>query len=300
MQQTGVLQLTVIGLGLIGGSIAMAAKERYPDIHVHAIDPESANLQYALKHGFVDTVGLSIPKNLSSIQQAQTTTGTHLIVIACHLQDSYAVLETLADQLAETPDPTVIITDVGSCKQSIAALGKKRLPAQFVAGHPMAGKEFSGIAHATSLLFAGKSYIFCPHEQTPADVLDLLTQFIKGLGAVPRTLDAVRHDKYMAYVSHLPQLNAVLIAQLMHQNEPGHLVSYHGAGLDGQMRLAASPYAMWGDVFLENATHVHQMLDELQALIETLKLKIKEPDGLKQWFETANITHEAFQKGRLI
>jgi prephenate dehydrogenase len=279
--------LTVIGLGLIGGSVAMAVKERFPEVWITGVDPDAASLQYGLKYGFVDQASLTLPDTFS---------GVHLVVIACHLQNSLVVLKTLADQIS--PSDTVLITDVGSCKAEIATLGQQVLPRQFIAGHPMAGKEFSGVQHATSLLFTGKSYFLCPHNQTPPERLDCLSDFILGLGAIPRTLDAARHDKYMAYVSHLPQLNSVLIARLMHQNEPGHLVSCHGAGLDGQLRLAASPYAMWQDIFQMNAAPVEAMLDELQALIDEVKPLLKKEEGLKEWFQIANLMHEAFQKGR--
>lgn len=283
-------RLTVIGLGLIGGSLAMAVKERFPDWHVTGVDPNAEALQYALKHQVIDQASLTLPESFED---------NHLIVIACHLTPSLDVLRQLATKAL---GKNSLVTDIGSCKQKIAELGRELLPAQFIPGHPMAGKEFSGIAHATPLLFAGKSYLLCPHPQTDAQRLEQLTAFVQALGASPKLIDAEKHDRYMAYVSHLPQLYSVMLTNLLYRNEPGHLMAYHGAGLDDQLRLAASPYGMWGDVLFQNAGNMEKALLELRDIIDEmlpiLRQETANPDELRQWFSRANEMHQQFQTMR--
>lgn len=279
-------RLTVIGLGLIGGSFAMAIRERFPDWQIQGVDPNAEALQYALKHKVIDKASLTLPAEWEESQ---------LIVIACHLSPSLEVLNQLAPLIQ---GKNILVTDIGSCKQEIAELGKTLLPTEFIAGHPMAGKEFSGIEHATPLLFAGKSYLLCPHSETDSHRLETLKGIIKSFGGVPRLIDAEKHDRYMAYVSHLPQLYSVLLTNLLYRNEPGHLVAYHGAGLDDQLRLAASPYAMWGDVLLHNADNMTKVLTELRDIIDEAIPLLKEPGALESWFGRANEIHRQFQTMR--
>jgi prephenate dehydrogenase len=279
-------RLTVIGLGLIGGSFAMAIRERFPDWHIQGVDPNADALQYALKSQVIDKASLTLPDSWDE---------QHLIVLACHLTPSLEVLKQLAPQVQ---GKHILVTDIGSCKQEITELGQTLLPAQFIAGHPMAGKEFSGIEHATPLLFAGKSYLLCPHAETDAHQLELLKGVVKSIGALPRLIDAEKHDRYMAYVSHLPQLYSVLLTNLLYRNEPGHLVAYHGAGLDDQLRLAASPYSMWGDVLLHNADNMVKVLTELRGIIDEAIPLLSESGALEDWFARANEIHRQFQTMR--
>lgn len=284
-------RLTVIGLGLIGGSLAMAAGERYSDLIIKGVDPNAEALQYALKNQVVDEVALTLPERWQESEKE-----AHLVVLACHLTQALQVLRQLAPLVK---GKNILVTDIGSCKQEIAELGQSLLPDQFIAGHPMAGKEFSGIQHAAALLFAGKSYLLCPHGHTPTEPLEKLQEFVKALGANPRLIDAEKHDRYMAYVSHLPQLYSVLLSNLLYRNEPGHLVGYHGAGLDDQVRLSASPYSMWGDVLLHNADNMTQVLTELRDIIDEVLPQLAQPGALEPWFTHANEIHRQFHVMRV-
>lgn len=277
-------RLTVIGLGLIGGSLAMAAKERFPHWQVTGVDPKAESLQYALKHQVIDQASLTLPEMIED---------NHLIVIACHVMPSLDVLRQLAPKVQGR---NILVTDIGSCKHAIAALGQSLIPEHFIPGHPMAGKEFSGIRYATPLLFAGKPYLLCPHAQTDGQRLEALQNFIRAIGALPKLIDAEKHDRYMAYVSHLPQLYSVMLTQLLYKNEPGHLMGYHGAGLDDQLRLAASPYEMWGDILFQNAENLEAALLGFRDTIDEALpiLRDKNSDELKAWFNRANEMHRQF------
>lgn len=244
-------RITIIGLGLIGGSLAMAIKSRYPDVHLQAIDPNGEALQFALKSKVADEVSLSLPASFKD---------DHLIILACHLSASLALLPQVAERVAG--QSSVIVSDVGSCKRQICKLGAELLPGQFIGGHPMAGRETTGIENGTSLLFAEKRYILCPNSDTLPEALDKLETLVKGIGSTVKHLDPDTHDRIMAYVSHFPQLYATLLCGVLKQNKPTQLMQYQGAGLDDQMRLAGSSYAMWKDVFELNADNLSQVLGQ--------------------------------------
>jgi prephenate dehydrogenase len=282
--------LTVIGLGLIGGSLAMAVRERFPDWHIQGVDPNAETLQYALKHGVIDKASLTLPERFDE---------QHLIVIATHLGLSWDILRALAPSVS---GKDILVTDIGSCKREIVSLGQHLLPTEFIGMHPMAGKEFSGIAYATPLLFAGKALLLCPHSDTDPQRLEQAKQFAQALGASVRLIDADRHDRYMAYVSHLPQLYAILLTNLLYRHEPGHLLAYHGGGLDDQLRLAASPYAMWRDIFARNGDNMQAVLRELRDMIDEVLPLLEKPveeEPLQPWFNRANEVHRQFNAMRL-
>lgn len=282
-------RVTVIGLGLIGGSLAMAIKERFPDVQITGSDPKAEALQYALKSRVIDQANLELPTRFEP---------NELIILSAHLTPNLEILKQLAPHVK---GQSVTVMDIGSCKREIAALGRELLPDEFIPAHPMAGKELSGIENATSLLFAGKSFLFCPHAESDPVRVEKVTNFAQGLGGVPRLIDAEKHDKYMAYVSHLPQLYAILLTNLLYRHEPGHLLAYHGGGLDDQLRLAASPYGMWGDVFARNSDQMRDVLTEMREMIDEV-LPILDPkaapagsqDSLEFWFNRANEVHRQF------
>ena len=287
--------LTVIGLGLIGGSLAMAARQRFPELIIQGVDPCAATLQFALKHDVISEASLTLPERFANSAQEG-----HLIVLACHLSQSVAVLESLSTIIQ--PEENVLITDIGSCKRELVALGRQAFPKRFIAGHPMAGKALSGIENATALLFVGKPYLLCPHTDTDPQRLAYLEQFVSDLGARPQSIDADKHDEYMAYVSHLPQLYAILLANVLESRHCEKMLSCHGGGIEEQLRLAASPYSMWGDIFRQNGDNLAQALGELRTLIDEALLDLQskqEPsvsaEAWKTRFERANQVERLFQ-----
>lgn len=294
-----------MGTGLIGGSFIMAARESFPDLIIHAVDPDEETLQYLLKTSIVDTVSRHRPTHFEP---------NHLVVLAAHLNTNLNLLHTLAPIVQESDD--VLITDIGSCKQTLCDAADTLLPLHFVGGHPLAGKEFSGIQHATSLLFSGKPYAVCPpanYHKSPHVTLNVerLLQFIEvGLRAKVGLMDRHQHDKAMAYVSHFPQLYATLLTNLLAQNRPGDLLGFHGAGMDDQLRLAASPYAMWQHVFEQNKDNLLTVIQQSKALLEQAEaMLLNSPDPthisktdttetMEHWFTRANTIHSEFQAFR--
>ena len=278
--------LTIIGLGLIGGSLAMAARERYPELTVRGVDILSETLQYALRHHIVDEVSLHLP---------ETFEANHLVVLASHLSENQSHLQKLATTVL---GKNIQVLDVGSCKRNIVRLGETLLPHQFVGGNPVVNAEEAGIQHATSLLFAGKSFVLCPHEGFPSASLTQIQQFIQGMGALPRLMTADKHDQHMAYVSHFPQLYSLLLSQLLYAHEPGHLLRFHGLGIEGQLRLTGGSYPMWQDIFRENQDHLQGVMEEFVQLLRSAGNALDTPT-LGEWFTQANRLYQEFHQVRI-
>jgi len=285
-------RLTVMGTGLIGGSFLMACRQSFPDLMIRAMDCDSETLQFLVKNRLADEVSLTPPTDFDDDE---------LILLAAHLKPNLALLETIAPAVSQTK---ALVTDIGSCKRAICDLGDQLLPEHFIGGHPLAGKEFSGVSFATPLLFAGKPYALCPPAllQSSAAVrhnYQRLESFLtQGLRAKTGTLDRVKHDRYMAYVSHFPQLYAVMLTTLLYRNEPGHLLSFHGAGMDDQLRLAASPYTMWRDIFDFNEDNLRQVLQDFGQLFEEANTVLNTP-AMATWFAHANEIHREFHDFRI-
>lgn len=263
----------------------MLLRDRFPSLHLRGVDVNEGALQLALRKGIIQAASQTLPT---------TFEGQHLVVLASHLPVNTAMLEALAPVVSTLPNVTVI--DFGSAKRSITALGDQLLGEQFIAGHPMAGRETSGLETASSLLFVGKRFLLTPlpqHAESPRvqGVLSLLNQ----AGMRPVLLSAEEHDEVMAFVSHFPQLYAVLLTNVLAKHRPGFVLGFHGGGIDDQLRLAASPYAMWGPVFAENADNLRPVLDEMIASLQQLKASLDAPE-LKDWFDTSNQIHHAFQQ----
>ena len=275
--------LTVFGLGLIGGSFLMTARARYPELTIHAVDPNPEALRFAQRAKLVDSVSLDTPSEFAE---------QHLMVLGSHLKVNEGLLEQLTPKVKER---NITVMDLGSCKRGVVELGQRLLPDQFIGGHPMAGRELSGIQQASELLFTGKLFLLTPTEaQQSTKRYQELEAFIEGLGCRPVAITPDLHDRYMAYMSHLPQLYAVALTNLLAKREPGRMLAYHGGGIEGQLRLSASPHAMWGPVFEENADNIEVVLDELIGILQSLKTDLR--GGLGSWFQTSNQMHQAFHQ----
>jgi len=291
--------LTVIGLGLIGGSLAMAARAAFPQVTLTAVDPHAESLQQALKlklinHAYVngDDWLASLPHSLPPAESCVPP--AHWVVLATHLPLNQQWLQRLAPVVAGSH---VMISDCGSCKREITAMGQALLPQQFLAAHPMAGRETQGLASATDLLFMGKRMLFTPYDaEAQAPLIVALSNIVKAMGMQPTCLDAETHDRTMAYVSHLPQLYAVALTNLLARHEPARLLRYHGGGIDDQLRLAGSPAQMWAPVYEQNADNMAEVLDELIAVLGELREALPDTQRMAEGFAVSNRLHHTFNR----
>jgi prephenate dehydrogenase len=238
------MKITIIGCGLIGGSIALALKRRRPELTVAVLDlPE--RLPAIREAGVADQLG-TLQDVASHIPESS------IVILATPVQ---TVLETIAHLHPFLREQT-IVTDVGSTKKQIMTEAQKLLPpgVHFIGGHPMAGSEHSGVEAADPLLFSDKVYALCPYPDTPPDALLSLMDLAESLLALPIAVDPEEHDRIMAMVSHLPQLISVALMNTALAGDAEHamLDKLAGRGFLDMTRLAASDFGIWKGILETN------------------------------------------------
>ena len=251
-------QITIVGTGLIGGSFALAARKHGFPGTIIGCDREGV-LAEAKSRGAVDR-GLRDP--------VEACQGSDLILLATPVG---AILE-LLPKLAPHLSPGALVTDVGSTKAEIVrgasrAFGKEAA-ARFLAGHPMAGKENSGIEYADPELFHGAVWFLTPVDGQNLETgkLALLAALLENLGARISVLDPAQHDELCAWISHLPQMISTALAATLVEEFGGNapLLETGGRALREMTRIAASPYSMWRDIALTNRQPIAEALVKLE------------------------------------
>ena len=213
--------------------------------------------------------------------------GADLVYIALPIG---ATIEALA-AIAKSAEPHALVTDACSTKAAICRTAQEhfRSGAQFLGGHPMAGKEHSGIEHADAELFRGAPYALIAVESAADARVKEFAEIVRAIGAQPIWTDADTHDWAVGIVSHLPQLVSVALAGVVHDetDETGLPLALAGPGLQDMLRLAGSPYEVWRDIFLTNTENASRALDRLAQAIDHLRVSLASKD-LKREFEAAN------------
>jgi prephenate dehydrogenase len=261
-------RVAILGTGLIGGSFALALRKYSPDSVVNGWDKGHV-LRHALERG-------AINEGFSELSLA--VAGADLIYMALPVGHTIELLP----EVAKLAPPEALVTDASSTKRSVCLAADGSFPtnrAYFLGGHPMAGKEISGIAAADAELFRGSKYALIRKsagessgEPREARVTKFLALVAK-LGAEPVWLDAETHDRAAAIVSHLPQLLAVALAGVVRDqtDETGLPVTLAGRGLRDALRLAGSPYSVWRDIILTNSDNLDRALGQLIQSLEQLR-----------------------------
>jgi prephenate dehydrogenase len=276
-------RIAIIGLGLIGGSIALAVRERWPSVRVLGIDRHSV-IAHALGSGAIDRGS----GDASEVGQAD------LVILAAPVRQNVVLLAEMAGRLTSS----TIVTDVGGTKRDIVRIAHALpLAASFVGGHPIGGAERGGFGFARPDLFKGRPWIFTPDDTTPAHALDRMTAFVTGLGARPSTLDADRHDRLMAFLSHLPQLTASALMEVIGTSAADGLL-LAGRGLVDTTRLASSPPDTWVDICAVNADAVGDALDLLIARLSELRADLRGGAAVHRTFDDAARWRAELMKGR--
>jgi prephenate dehydrogenase len=264
-----VRQLTIIGTGLIGGSLGLALKHHGFLGRIVGCD-RAAVLAAATARGAVDQ-GFEDP--------VQACEHSDVVVLATPVGGIIDLLERLGPLLP----PETLFTDVGSTKADVVARARDifgdRAPQRFLAGHPMAGKENSGIEQADADLFTGAVWLFtpAPGQQIRRDRLGEYVQWIERIGARVLELDALRHDRICAWISHLPQMLSVALAATMEEefgNDPD-MQAIGGRMLREMTRVAVSPYSMWRDIALTNTANLQEALLSLEQRLAHLRENLR-------------------------
>lgn len=251
------MTVTIIGVGLLGGSFALALREKYPKMRFIGVDASPVNGQLALAKGLVDEV-LSLPEAV-----AQST----LVVLATPVN---VIMNLLPEVLDHLP-PGATVTDLGSTKETICAVAdahSKR--AQFVAAHPMAGTENSGPGAAFRELLPGKNLILCDREKSRPDSRLLVESLFRDIGMKLFYMTPQEHDLHLAYVSHLSHISAFALGLTVLEKEKDEQAIFDMAstGFSSTVRLAKSSPQMWAPIFDQNRSNVS---DALAAYIEFLQ-----------------------------
>ena len=285
-------QLTIIGTGLIGGSLALALKSRGYAGSVVGCD-RAAVLASAKERAIID-VGIEDP--------VQACAGSDVVVLATPVGQIIDLLEKLGPLLP----PNVLFTDVGSTKADIVTRARDifggRASERFLAGHPMAGKERSGVDQADANLFDGGVWLITPvssdqriSPSTPA-ARDFL-QWIARIGARVLELDAERHDRICAWISHLPQMLSVALAATVEAefgSDP-EMKAIGGRMLREMTRVAVSPYSMWRDIALTNTANIQKALLALEQRLGHVRENLRTRE-LEAEFDAARRFREEDQK----
>jgi len=267
--------IAIVGLGLIGGSIALGVRERWPSARVIGVETEAV-IAHALGSGAIDR----------AVDSVTALPETSLIVLAAPVRQNIDILHQIA-QCKEVVGQTVV-TDVGGTKREIVNAARALPPSTiFVGGHPLGGGERGGFAFARPDLFAGRPWIFTPEGDRSADAVDRLSRLVGGLGARPSIVGAEEHDKLMAFLSHLPQLTASALMETVGNAAHGEGLRMAGRGLVDTTRLASSPADVWRDICLTNADAIGDALDCLIQRLTQLRGDLERGDAIEEIFNAA-------------
>jgi prephenate dehydrogenase len=262
-------KIGIVGLGLIGGSIALKSRELWPTALVIAVDNKDV-LETAMRLHAIDVAA----DDLIVLAEAD------IVILAAPVKQNIALLAELDEHVRQP----AVVTDTGSTKREIVAAAADLPPRfTFVGGHPLAGAAHGGLDHARPDLFAGRPWLLTPTPAAP----DKLTAFIRALGAEPRIVPPDAHDRMLAFLSHLPQLTASALMQVVGDAVGHDGLALAGRGLADTTRLASSPADIWRDIAASNADQIGPALDALIAVLQDLRADLADGDRLEEVFTDA-------------
>ena len=265
-------RVTIVGLGLMGGSLALAIRHSLPEVEVIGVDYPAALAEAEARR--------AIDRSFTPRELPQAVAESDLVFLATPIRTILALIEEAAPHMRKG----AILTDMGSTKTEICNAARERVPegVHFIGGHPLTGAEGKGIAGADPFLFQNALYVLTPLEGTEG-ALPLLREFLRRLGAIVVELSPEEHDRIAAYVSHLPQLLAVALVNLVGREE-GYL-RFAAGGFRDLTRIASSPYGIWEDILATNAPRIKEALGALLEELSRLGERIEA--GPREEFERA-------------
>lgn len=274
-------QITIIGTGLIGGSLALALKKQAPGVRIVGCDREPV-MKEALKMGAIDD-GSPTPE--------QSVRDSDLVVLATPVGSIIDLIE----RVGPLAPAHSLITDVGSTKIEIMARAKDvfggDVALRFLPGHPMAGKENGGIEHADAELFAGAVWLITPYpgQDLSNGATGEYLQLINKIGARVLPVDPVQHDRICGWVSHLPQMLSTALASTLVEElaDDSEANAIGGRALREMTRIAQSPYSMWRDVALTNTKNIQAALLRMEQKLAHIRENLRTRE-LEEEFERAN------------
>ena len=266
-------KIAIVGLGLIGGSIGLAARAQWPAGLVIGVDDKDV-LERAMVRHAID-VAADDPVVMAEAD---------LVILAAPIQQNIAMLSELATHV----QGHAVVTDVGSTKRAIAD-GAGVLPRRltFVGGHPLGGAPRGGIDYARPDLFTGRPWLFTPPSDEGGQALERLQRFVGALGATPHVMSPAEHDHLLAFLSHLPQLTASALMHVVGSTTGESGLALTGRGLADTTRLATSPAAIWRDICSTNADEIGQALDMFIDELKELRSQLGTGETIDRLFDSA-------------
>jgi prephenate dehydrogenase len=278
-------KITIIGVGLIGGSLALALKERNLAKAVFGYGRDQTRLEEAQKSNVIDAFSTNIKE---AIDEA------NIIVIATPV----GTFKDILHQIEPLISSNVIITDVGSTKSDIVNIVNDVLRDKsscFIPAHPIAGKERSGFEVSDSKLYDGKKVIITPQETNSPESIDVIDQMWKNVGADVDFMSAESHDNLLGMTSHLPHMLAFSLVNYLVDQNPNASI-YAGGGFKDFSRIASGDAIMWRDICLQNKNQIMNHLKGYQSTLDDLLEAINDEDNEKlgQLFTTAKKTRDSW------
>jgi prephenate dehydrogenase len=277
------MKTTVIGLGLIGGSIALDLRKAGLATEIVGIDLSPSNGSRAVELGLVDRIE----------SEGAALASSDLVVLAIPVN----ALSQLLPQVLDTVKKKAVVIDTGSTKRMICrAIAHHTNRSQFVAAHPIAGTENSGPDAAFEGLFRGKTNIICERERSSEEALAIANRIFSALGLNTIYMDPEEHDKHVAYVSHLSHVSSFLLGQtvLDIERDEKNIFDLAGSGFASTVRLAKSSPDMWAPIFEQNAEFLSQALLEYIMHLQKFQYYLMKRDGkeLQRIMKDANRIRE--------
>jgi prephenate dehydrogenase len=259
------MRIAVLGVGLIGGSVGLAARERIEGVEVIGHDRDPEVLERALELGAVDGTAVSVAQALAGAD----------VCFACA---PVRALPALVGEALGAAGEDTVVTDVGSTKRLISSVARD---SRFVGGHPLAGAESAGVENARADLFDGAAWYLTPSSVSGGMLYERLHGVIVGLGARPSAIDADTHDKLLACVSHLPHVIAnVLVSQAAQAlSEEGEALPRVGPSFRDSTRVAGANPGIWTDIYMTNAEAIAEQIDEAVRRLQSVANALRTDDA---------------------
>ena len=272
------MRLAVVGIGLMGGSIALSLKKKGFVSHVIGVDQNMEHQQQALQLGIVDEI--------MSLEDAVTS--SDIIALATPVNVAEILLPTILNLVNKQ-----VVFDLGSTKESIVNVANAHSnKGRFVPTHPMWGTEFSGPTAAQTDAFVDKATVICNKTQVDADALQIIEQMYAQLGMHILYMDAIKHDIHVAYVSHISHITSFALANtvLEKERESDAIFELASGGFESTVRLAKSNAEMWVPIFMQNKENVLDVLNEHISQLRKFKASLEKenPDYLLELIQNAN------------
>lgn len=286
-----VKSVSIIGLGLIGGSLAKAFRQQYSHLDIYAVDNNTDSLELAKQEGVI---------NDGFLQCSEPVFNSDIIFICTPIRRTVEILSELNGKVK----PDCILTDVSSTKGEVTRyIDGLENPPVFIGGHPMAGTEKSGYANSFAHMFENAYYVLTPTVASTSHAVEILKSMLSGIGAIATVVSADQHDTVTGCISHVPHIIASALVTLAKDSENGEgLVKQLAAGgFKDITRIASSNPSMWEDIILSNGGKVIDLLNQYKAIVDGVidDIRNTNPPGIYDFFNNAKQFRDGFSTNQV-